>query len=168
MAKHDDPDGLPVVVSPLSAIEVVARLDEAARRGKMAGFAKGAGGADGVLFTVTDFGTPLESVLIARAGSSGAGCELRFERRLRPLWPWVLVALTLLSVWPGVWVTESVLTTYFPGTNLYVAWWYLPLTVVGGVWGLWSVLRKSIASGRAEGAEIVGKISGLVAGHGSK
>lgn len=151
---------LPTIRISLAADEVVKRLDEASRRGKMPGFHRGSNA--GPLFTVTDFGTPFESVLEARQESTPTGTDLAFTVRMKPRMAWLYGIVLVATVWPGVWVTDSMLKTYFPGTNLYTWWWYLPLTVPFVPLGLWSAVRKSRVSGLAEGREIIRKVRGVL------
>lgn len=142
---------LPRVVCGVSVDEAVASLEAAARRGKMPGFhrAESKHGA-GVAFVVTDFGTPFESVLVARSNVVGVGCELRFETRLKPLMPWVFAIALILTVWPGVWLTDSMLKTYFTGYTWATWMWYLPLTVPFLPPAMWAAIKRSRTSARAE------------------
>lgn len=158
---HDE-RALPTIRTNLTAEEALKRLDEASRRGKMPGFHRGNGA--GTLFLVTDFGAPFESVLEARAESVSPETTLAFTVRMKPRLAWIYGIVLVATVWPGVWVTDSMLKTYFPGTNLYTWWWYLPLTVPFVPLGLWSAVRKSRVSGLAEGREIVQRIRGTLGG----
>ena len=150
---HSNP--LPDIDTALDSAEVVRRLDESSRRGRMPGFHRGSGP---VLFTVTDFGSPFESVLEARSGSSSHGTRLTFSVRMKPRMAWIYGIVLVATVWPGVWITDSMLKTYFPGVNLYTWWWYLLLTVPFVPLGMWSALRKSRESGLSEAREIVERI----------
>lgn len=177
---------LPVVNTPLSPAAIVKRLDELARRGKLAGFhAGGSGGTGGtggagaterVSFHVTDFGTPFETVLDARVraragpGSDG-GTTLEFSTRLKPLMPLVFLAVLVTTVWPGVWLTDSILRVYFPSYGSFLSgrgwatWmWYLPLTVPFVPLSMWTAIKRSRASGYTQGKEMVQKIRAALEG----
>lgn len=140
--------------------EIRARLARAARRGELPGYhaapAAPTGRSAGPLFTITDFGFPFESRLLGRREPEA----IAFEIKLKPLLPAIFIALLLLSVWPGVWFTESMLETYLPGTLLtkWVWWWYMILTVPFLPWAMWAAIKKSRLSARAEAERLLEKI----------
>lgn len=156
---------LPRLVIPCSPAEALARLEAAARRGKLAGFHRPQRGDGSALFTVTDFGHPFESVLLARSDSpSEDQTILRFDLRLRPKLAWVYLLVLILTVWPGVWLTDSMLRTYFSGYDYRTWMWYLPLTVPFVPWGMWVAVRRSRTSARVEAMKIIQSIAALVEG----
>jgi len=111
------------------------------------------------LFTVRDFGGPFESILEARL----ADRQLHFTTRLRTTMTWVYFVILVATVWPGVWLTDSMLRTYFTGYD-YLTWmWYLPLTAPFVPWAMWAAIRKSRVRGRTEAAEIIASIRKLLA-----
>lgn len=168
---------LPSVATALPVAAVVERLDGLARQGKMAGFHAGppkgkaglGGGPADVAFHVTDFGMPFETVLTAHA-RPGVGGEqgqtvFDFSMRLRPLMPLVFLVVLITTVWPGVWLTDSLLRVYFPSygsfldTRAWATWmWYLPLTVPFVPLSMWTAVKRSRASGYTEAKEIVQRI----------
>jgi hypothetical protein len=153
---------LPNVLSPLSSIEILSRLDNAARRGKLPGFHKGDGD---VLFFLADFGTPFESALLAQGTPSGSGTSLIFSLRIKPLMPWIFIASMVLSVWPGIWLTDSMLKTYFSGYTMSIWWtcvWYLPLTVPFVPIGTMQALKRSRVSAQEAAIELIRKVQALV------
>ncbi|HMN42132.1 MAG TPA: hypothetical protein PKE29_14905 [Phycisphaerales bacterium] len=160
---------LPIITSPLSPVEVANTLDAAARRGKLPGFHKGPQQtrrtpSPDIAFHITDFGTPCESVMDAYAQPRGSGCELSFSLRLKPLIPWLFTVVSILTVWPGIWLTDSMLTAYFPAyaTLAVQTWmWYLPLTVPFVPLGTWQVVRKSRSTAHAEALDLINKIQKL-------
>jgi hypothetical protein len=157
-------DVLPTIRVPIASREIGPRLEAAARRGKFAGFVPGSGNA---LFRVKDFGGPFESVLTARADDAGAGppgTSLRFELRLRPVLAWVYLAVLVVTVWPGVWLTDSMLRTYFTGYDFQTWMWYLPLTVPFVPWAMWASIRKSRLRGREQAVEILHSIAKTLGG----
>lgn len=162
--------GHPTLYCSLEAQSVVALLDEAARRGKLPGFspvrAVGGGTVDGPLFTVTDFGSPFESVLMATAARADSGTRLSFDVRLKPLMPAVFLAVLAATIWPGVWLTDSLLRTYSSWYMSLPDWatyaWYLPLTVPFCPPVFLAAVRRSRVSADAEARELIGKVAALL------
>jgi hypothetical protein len=160
------PAGLPTVRTGLSAAEVVDRLRAAARRGRMPGLdVPGAGGRGGVVFRVECPATPFEGWLVAeREGGAGEGV-LRFTTRLKPAWPVGFAVVLVLSVWPGVVLTESLIASLIPGSFWkWTWWWYVPLTVVSSPWAMWAAVKMSRAGVRAEAEATIAKIAGEIEG----
>lgn len=127
--------------------KVVELLETSARRGKLPGFERGTGGH---LFKVSLFSEPFDHDLIARvAETDGGSTHLRFEVRLRGMMPIVTIVVVALTIWPGVWLTHSLLITYFetyrgwcesvPGLTY---WWYLPLAIIPLPWAYRTIRRK--------------------------
>ena len=162
-----DVAGSQELVTPLPGAEVVARLEQASKRGKLPGFARGTG--NGTLFTITDFGKPFESVMEAHtqdsAGEKGAGTRLHFQSRLKPMFPWLFGLSLVITVWPGVWLTDSLLRTYFSWYSFppWVTWaWYLPLTAPFCPWIFWKAVKQSRASAASEMADLIPKIAAQI------
>lgn len=159
------PPGLPPGGScARSRADVLRQLESAARRGKLAGFKPLPSPG---LFEVEAWGTPFEGVLLAREGAAAAdgATSWSYSTRLRPAWPWGFGTALVLSVWPGVVLTESMLGAMLPGwTWLWgtTYWWYLPLSIVGGAWAMWVALKRSRASIHASAHEMAGKIDALL------
>lgn len=131
----------------LSPAVVLERLDEAARRGRMPGFHAEPGG-----FRIRVFGEAFERELDASVTADGEGSVLKLRLRLRPLMPIVFALIGVTTVWPGVWLTESMLETYYPPAQSWwpIWWWYVPLTVIPLPWAARSLWRKSQATASAE------------------
>jgi len=159
---------LPLVRSALSPPEVLVRLDAASRRGRLAGYvARGASEIE-----VTAFGEPfdhdlrgaLHSVPSEAGGSPGTGTTIRCHLRMRPKVPALFVLIIGVSVWPGVWLTHSMLVTYFSWYTIQTWWWYIPLTVVPLFWMVPRMVKKSRAAVRASALEQIEKIRDAVDG----
>lgn len=154
----------------MNADAIVARLDEAARRGKLPGFSDarsgGGAGAGGALFTITDFGSPFESVMVATALRADSDTRLSFEVRVKPLMPAVFAAVLVVTVWPGVWLTDSLLRTYSSWYMSLPDWvtyaWYLPLTAPFCPPAFLAAVRKSRAAAAMEAQELVAKVAALL------
>jgi hypothetical protein len=77
----------------------------------------------------------------------------------------ILYALLLgVSIWPGIWLTDSMLRAYFSWYRIPTWWWYLPLTVPTSPWAMWVAVKKSRATGNAAGLELIQKIAAAVNG----
>jgi len=161
---------MPEIESPGDPTSLIAKLDAAARRGKLPGFAPAAGGT-GTRFELADFGAPFESRLSGAAidGITPGTARIRFDRpRLKPLLPWVFALILASTIWPGAWLTDSMLRSY---SNWYASrpdWvtyaWYLPLTVPFCPMAMLSALRKSRASGAAEIPPLLDMVAAAVGG----
>lgn len=151
---------LPEVPTSLTAEEITRRLDAAARRGRLPGYSTGGPGR-GTLFEVRDFGGPIEGVLRARLQNG----VLRFDVAMQPRLLIVLAVILALSVWPGVWLTESLIASLFPTSGIWkwTAWWYLPLSIGTAPWALWTVMTRSRRSIDAGARELIGKIAAELA-----
>jgi hypothetical protein len=152
-----DPSTLPALHAPGSPAQIQAKLETAARRGRLAGF-KSTGAQT---FICDAFGQPFESDLCADLSPDGASTRLAFRVKLRPMIPWAFAIGSALSVWPGVWLTDSLMLTYFPSFTARVPtwWWYLPLTVIPLPWLAISSMRKSRMTARASARDMIGKIA---------
>jgi hypothetical protein len=147
------------VSTSLSAADALEALDQAARRGRLAGFARGSNDAGRPIFSVTDFGTPFESVLEARGVEGpGPGSTLQVRSRVKPVLPAITLVILLLTVWPGVWLTDSMIRTYWTGYKFQTWMWYIPLTLPFVPWVMHSALKRSRASARVEVEAIVARI----------
>lgn len=152
------PSALPDVRTSLAAPEVVERLERLSKRGKLPGFARGSGQ---VLFSVEAYATPFEGVVEAHAETTPQATLLRFSYRMLTRLPAIFAVICVLTVWPGVILTDSLMKTYFPAftESVPTAWWYLPLTVLPFPWMWMSWLKKSRAMGIQSAQEQVAKIS---------
>jgi hypothetical protein len=157
---------LPRLRTSLAADAVRVQLEAAARRGKLPGWrAEVRGSGTSELFAVTDYGTPFESVLTARVESEGAaGTVLSFTSAIKPAMPLVYAVVLVTTVWPGVWLTDSMLRSYFSGYSYKTWMWYLPLTAPFVPWAMWAAWKKSRTSGRAGAEESIRTIAGLIGG----
>ena len=156
-------EAIPSVVTPLSREQILERLGNMSKRGKLPGFVRGSVSGP-VLFRAEAFGEPFEGVIEARAEGDGA-TTLRFAYRMLPKLPWIFGVVSILTVWPGVILTDSLMKTYFPGFTASVptSWWYLPLTVLPLplMWRSW--MRKSRTLGLASAQEQAAKIAAELA-----
>lgn len=149
-------DALPALRSPLPPAEAVEALDRHSRRGKLPGFRRLA--PDEV--SVSVFGEPFDRRLHARFAPDGAGSLISLRARLILRIPIIACVIMLFTIWPGVWLTDSMLLTYYPpAQHWWPTWtWYLPITVIPlpfAAWGLW---KRSEAACRREAAIAIDRI----------
>lgn len=151
---------LPVVVSPLGPAEAMEKLRLASKRGRMPGFEQRDGGS----FTVELFGTPWDRLLQGVIAAEGSGSKVSFVRKDKRLLPGVWLAALVLSVWPGVLLTDALIPASWGWIGTHVWAWYLPLTIIGNVWTwIWAV-RKADATTRASAAESIPAIAAEISG----
>jgi hypothetical protein len=143
---------LPVLRSPLSRDEIISRVKAAAMRGRIEGFegTASSGQLRSADFRVEAFGTPFDGELgglITADASSAPGSTVRFATRMLPRLPIVFLIILILTVWPGVVLTEKIIADYFPaGWYKYTVYWYYPLSVPTVPWAMWVSLRRSRVS----------------------
>lgn len=160
-AASPSPDSkpLPDLTVELSPTGILTRLEEAARRGRLAGFEAG---EKGVLFKTCAFSSPFEGELLAHAESTDSGgTRLRFSTRMKKKLLYVFVVVLLVSIWPGMPITESVLASLVPSWRWLWAttvWWYLPLSVIGAPWSLWVAVKRSRQEMAVSAPEMVAKV----------
>lgn len=147
--------------APCPPSESLTRLSHAARRGRLPGFLQD--GPDS--FRVRVFGDPFDRRLVGRILPGPDGSRLTFSLRTLPLLPLVFIAIGITTVWPGIWLTASMLETYYPPSKDWIPiwWWYLPLTALPLPWVARSMWRKSQATAARETRETLSKIEAAVA-----
>ena len=153
---------LAVIRTRLSAEEILECVGKVSQRGRLPGFA---GGRGGVLFMATAFGRPFDRVLEARAVMRPDGTELRFTSRLMRGLLWAFIALTAVSIWPGVWLTDSLLRTYFDWYRFATWMWYLPVSVLPLPWAVRAIARRSETAAAESARELIDRICAAIDGH---
>lgn len=149
--------------------QVLATLTERAKRGKLAEFAKGNLGKIPCDFSVDAPAVPFDYRLVAtmsdqKAPTTGTLIELRLVRLSKM--PILFALILAVTIWPGVWLTDSMLTTYF---GWYSSWtqsmpwltyaWYLPITALPIPWMWKRMCKKSAAESSISGGEMVESIT---------
>ncbi len=94
-------------------------------------------------FKVALFGNPFDGDLIATIEPTEAGSTITFTTKLHAKGPIVLIVSIVLSIWPGVMLTDSLI----PGSwGWWPTWmWYLPLTILPLPYFLPKMWKKSRA-----------------------
>ena len=95
----------PVVKSPLTPPDVLDRLVTASKRGRMPGFVRV--GTDS--FAVDLFGVPWDRALVGMVTPDSTGSAVRFTRRDKRTMPYIWSAALVLTVWPGVVLTDALI-----------------------------------------------------------
>lgn len=109
---------------------------------------------------VAAHGTPFDSRLMLHHSEG----ELGFELRLNPLMPRVFLILLIVTIWPGLPLTEGFLDSFTWYADLVARsgvktwYWYLPLTVLPAPFAWKSAIAKSRASAFESAKETIGKI----------
>lgn len=156
--------GLPAVRTPLTPEEILSRLDQASRRGRLPGFVRGGHGG---LFAAAAFGQPFDKVLVATATPApGGGTALAFRTKLLPKMPAVFAVILALTVWPGVRIMDQLIPASWGWIPTW--WWYIPLTVLPIPFAWRAAMRKSNASAAESARSAIDQIAqetgGSVAG----
>lgn len=161
---------LPTLSVQMTPEQVLACLDKASRKGRLAGFGRGTGE---ILCIVDAWGTPFDGELRVQSAEAAQGLELRFHVAMRRKMPIVFGVVLALTVWPGVMLTDSMLKLWF---DWYYTWtqielfqiagfdaltylWYLPLTLFPLPWIWRSLMARSRATMEVSAHEMIGKIA---------
>ena len=150
---------LPRIKTALSPDEIARRMLALAKRGKLPNHATD----PKHLFRCDLFGEPLDFMLSCDASDAG-GTTLRFSATIKlrtPIIFWVIAALT---VQPGMWMTDSMIRTYFTSYDIPTWWWYLPLTVLPLPFVWIRMLRKSRLAAKDHALELIERIRAEVDG----
>jgi len=144
---------LPSIETSMNAAGVFAALTKMSKQGKLAGYEYD-GGPGAALADA--HGTPFDSDLVIEHVNG----EVRFSLKLRVKFPAIFMTLLLITVWPGLPLTDSFLYSFgwyerLMGESISTWMWYLPLTVlpIPFVWR--SSIKKSHASAHAHAIETI-------------
>lgn len=154
-----------MLATDLSADQVIAALRKRSQQGKLPGFRH----RGGHTFSVSAFGSLYDKELVgavAPRGGESRGSVLTFEARSPRRLPAVVAIVVLATFWPGVWLTHSLIGTYFhryPDAMWVTAVWYLPLCVLA-IPPLWKQYRRSLAAADESARETVGAIAKVTGG----
>lgn len=164
-------------LSPLAPEAILEAFSAASRKGNLAGFkvlpSSPDQGGQGEQASSTRrcacdiFGSPYDRQLLVTiepaTGSDQPGSVLRFDTKLRKAFPIVVIVVMALAIWPGVWLTDSLLVTYFswyPKASWVTPAWYLPLMILS-VPVLIGQFRKSEAQAAEHAATLMAKLRKL-------
>lgn len=148
---------LPDVPTSLPPEEVKARLTKLSKQGRLPGFVPDEPAA---LCSVAAHGTPFDSKMLIHH----RGERLAFETALLPTMPRIFALLLVVTVWPGLPLTDSFLSSldWYIGLMARIGietWhWYLPLTILPAPFAWRGAIKKSGASARESALEAIEKI----------
>ncbi len=160
-------DPLPALTAPLSPGEALGRLAAASKRGRLAGFLRLPGSPAscrvGIEAGVYDHDLAVRFSPLAGdpAGHSCVTFDLRLRRRL----PIIMVVVVLISFWPGLPLTDTMLRQSFLSYNelpIETWWWYLPLMVIS-LPALWKQFRVAQRRAGEEARRVIATIADLLA-----
>lgn len=150
-------DALPSLTTTLSSAEIREKLDVAARKGRMPGLELQ---SQAGIFEIREFGQPFESTLTATAAAGVDGFQtIEFQSKIRPMFPTVFAVMLVVSIWPGIYLVDSMVRHYFSWYDIPTWWWYLPLTVPTSPWAFWSAVKKSRASASVEARRLIERVA---------
>lgn len=156
---------LPRIESPYPPRDVVDRVRTGSKRGRMPGFRDlGAGEGGMVRFAAAIFGIWWDDDLVATVRPNGAGSKLELTRKRRVLIPAVILAVLVLSVWPGVLLMDTLVPSSWGWVGTHVWWWYVPLTALSNAWGWFWAMGKTGAAMQVSVAETIAAIAKEVDG----
>ncbi|MFZ4575341.1 MAG: hypothetical protein ACOYN0_13145 [Phycisphaerales bacterium] len=112
------------------------------------------------------FGAPFDFELLAAVspGPDGKGSLVRFAAKLKPKTPVIFWALTAFTIWPGEWMTDSMIRTYWPSYGINTWYWYLPLLVLPMPYFWFRMMKKSRLAAADHAQEVLGRVSNEIAG----
>jgi len=157
--------------SSLTPTEVAARLAKAGRRGRLPGF----DAQSQARFRIDCDAVPFEYALVGTikegpASASGPGSVILLHTERRRLMPMIFAVTLALTVWPGVWLTDSLVGVYWSAYGRWseqMPWltyaWYLPISVLPLPWVWRSLTRKSKRMAAESAAKIIATIRSIVA-----
>lgn len=148
----------------------MAKLSKIADRGRLPGFVPSIapvpeqdGAKPAAAFRAVAFGAPYDEELLGSVFPVGSGSEVRFRmRRLRKV-PVIMAVVLILTVWPGMPLTDSMLRVYFNWYKIETWWWYIPLTVLS-LPVMWKQWMSSHAAAVAEAKTLIERMRAEVGG----
>lgn len=147
--------------TPKSSQEIVSLLEAHAKKGKLPGFEpKGVQG----LFRVDAFGMSVDYDLVAHATGDASGTELTFTLVSQRKFHLVMAISIVLTIWPGMWMTDSMLRTWFRSYDFATWMWYVPIMILPLPWLWYSVTLKSRKAASEHAREQLTTIAGCIDG----
>lgn len=147
---------LPTIQTTLDADAVVAKLRNRSKRGKLPGFSDSP--IEGIA-SVAAYGTPFDGTLSVHHESN----QLRFAVQLNKKLPALFALILVLTVWPGLPLTDSFLSNFLWYEKLLAkgleTWmWYVPTTILPLPFVWRTAIKKSKASIHAHALESIEKL----------
>lgn len=134
----------PPLHTPLTPNEVVERVGKRSKAGKLAGYTLiTPASADGATVRVLAFGGIYDHELICAVtpgpggtggsggpGGPGGGSTIAFDLRVLRKMPIIAAVMIIVTIFPGLPLTHSMLSLYFDWYTIQTWWWYMPLVVL--------------------------------------
>lgn len=133
--------------------QVFARLDALCKRGKLPDYRR-----DGSRFRLSAYGNQMDKTLVGHVTARDGGSRIGFEIERQWKMIWIYAAVTVLTIWPGMSLTDSMLSTYFTGYDFATWKWYVPIVVLPTPIFAWLEVRKSDRMARVSAAEMIERI----------
>ncbi|MFK7884039.1 MAG: hypothetical protein AB8F26_07655 [Phycisphaerales bacterium] len=136
--------------------DVRARLGKLSKSGKLAGFEPGLGDR---IASFTAYGAPFDGCVDVVRSDVGLEFVLRMPRKL----PALFAAALIVSVWPGLPLTEAFLQGFGWYERLTSGWfqtwmWYLPLAVIPAPFALMKAISNSRKTALAHANETIDRL----------
>jgi hypothetical protein len=99
--------------------------------------------------------------------AAGPQARVTFRLQLLRKMPFIFAVVLVLTLWPGLPLTQSMLVTYFSRyrwSEVITAAWYVPLTVLPVLWWLPRAVRKSRAEAAMAAKEQIIRLKELLDG----
>ena len=148
------------VETGLGREQILDRLEGMSKKGKLAGFER-AGPPDGADASFTAYGSPFDGVVLVHAADGRASFGLHMPRKM----PVVFALILVITVWPGLPITDAFMYTFVWYENLMgsAGWldtwvWYLPMTVIPAPFAWLGAVRKSRATAMEHATETVERV----------
>lgn len=152
---------LPTIKTDLGSDSVKERLSNMSKRGKLPGFQPDEPAG---LCSVAAHGTPFDSKLVVQHQPG----TVRFDCQMLPMMPRVFLLLLIITIWPGLPLTDGFLVSFDWYNNLMNSigietWhWYLPLTVLPAPFAYRGAIKKSRASAYQSAIETIEKLQAVL------
>lgn len=150
------------VGTALDPEKIAEKLSGLSRRGKLPGYVPKSGG-----FLTLAYGWVYDFDLEGTFRRGASETAIAFRLSVKPKMPWIVALSLALSVFPGVWITDSMLSTYFdwyPREFWKTCAWYLPLSVLPIPWVWKTAMNRSRAEAEASAQELIERIATEVGG----
>jgi len=132
------------------------------QRGKLPGFETKSGG-----FLALAYGWVYDFDLVGTFAGTSAGTRMGFELLVKRKMPWIVALCLVASVWPGVWITDSMLSIYFdwyPKEFWKTCLWYLPLSIIPIPWVWKTAMNRSRAEAEVSARDLIERIASELGG----
>ncbi len=148
------------ITTGMDASGVFGALLKLSKGGNLAGYVHNSGD---LAAKVDAHGTPFDSDLVIEYSVDG----VRFSLKLRSKIPAIFMALLLVTVWPGLPLTDSFMYSFgwyerLMGDSIDTWMWYLPMTVIPIPFVWKSAIKKSRASAHGHAVETIEKIQAVL------